>query len=133
MLVAKITAGLVSLPLDINNKGVTMADWKDWAPFQTNKQKEVIENLSKDEKEELLKSAKTLGLKGAIYHSPALIIFFYLYAYTELSLTIKLLLSVSVFVILYVLFLIFVALPTRRKQKLLLNNSSYAQRNKIIV
>jgi hypothetical protein len=110
-----------------------MKDWKMWAPLQSKKQREVADNLSVQEKEEVIKISKELGKKGANYGFLAFLLIYILYKYTALPSNIKLLLSIAIVIIDYTLFLKFIGLPYRKKQKSILNNSKYAKEKKITV
>jgi hypothetical protein len=110
-----------------------MKDWGMWAPLQTKKQREVAENLSPSEKEELIKTAKEFGRKAGIYCVPALLFISFLFVYTALSLNLKLLLSIAIILIYCALFFKFVGFPYRKKQKELLNNSQYAKEKRMTV
>jgi len=110
-----------------------MKDWKMWAPVQTKEQREVADNLTQSEKEEATKLAKELGKKAGIFSFPSLLIICVLYECTSLSSNAKFLISLSVFILNYLLFLIFIGLPIRKRQKALLNNSKYAREKRLTV
>jgi hypothetical protein len=110
-----------------------MKDWKMWAPLQTKKQREVADNLSASEKEEATRLTKELGMKSAFFGISCSLVLYFLYEYTPLSSNVKLLLCLFLFIAGYLLFLKFVGLPVRNKQRSLLNNSKYAKEKGITV
>lgn len=102
-------------------------NWKYWAPFQTKRQKEIIQHLTEKEKEEVYNLSKECGKKGGISFIPLIIILFILFEKTNFNFSVKIGIGIIVFIINLLLTIKFVSLPYRNKQLSVLNNSKYAQ------
>ena len=98
------------------------------------KLKEVVDNLTNEEKESLNSITKELGKKiGYYFAGPFGVIVASLYIFTNFNIYLKSVTAIILGVVIYLLCYKFILAPYRRKQIQLLNNSEYATRNNISI
>ena len=101
---------------------------KDWAPFQSDKIKEIINNLDEDEHKQLEKVTKELGRKIGFYCAgPFAVLTACIFIYIDMAFYPRLIIVGILFVIMISLCSIFIIKPYRKKQLELLSNSNYAK------
>ena len=98
------------------------------------KLKEVVDNLTNEEKESLNSITKELGKKiGFYFAGPFGVIVASLYIFTDFNIYLKIVTVIILGVVIYLLCYKFIITPYRGKQFQLLNNSEYATRNNMSI
>ncbi len=108
-----------------------MANWKTWTPFQSKKQKDVVDHLTTYEKDRIVALSKECGKKLGFSFLPSLIILFILVEIYHIDSYIPVLIVIWLANILFSIK--FISLPYKEKQKAVLNNSEYAIKNELTV
>lgn len=98
------------------------------------KLKEIVDNLTNEEKESLNSITKELGKKiGFYFAGPFGVMVASLYIFTDFNIYFKIITAIILGIVIYLLCYKFIINPYRGKQFQLLNNSEYATRNNMSI